>query len=158
MTLEERAYRGIFLHCPEAGAVQILEDHIVFVNAKGLITHVSSASDPAALRRFAALSGAVTLPKGSFVVPTFVDGHIHAPQYLYAGTALDRPLMEWLVEYAFKAEKRIDADLELARRVYSTLAKRLIECGTGCISAFGTVGVEAKSVFRPAVQQFVLTR
>ena len=31
-----------------------------------------------------------------FLVPGFVDCHIHAPQFSFAGTATDVPLMDWL--------------------------------------------------------------
>jgi guanine deaminase len=31
-----------------------------------------------------------------FLVPGLVDTHIHAPQFSYAGTATDVPLMQWL--------------------------------------------------------------
>jgi guanine deaminase len=52
--------------------------------------------------------------------------------------------MEWLDEYAFKAEERLDVDPTLARRVYKSLAKRLIENGTGAVSLFGTIKEETK--------------
>jgi len=52
--------------------------------------------------------------------------------------------MEWLDEYAFKAEERLDGDPTLARRVYKCLAERLIENGTGAVSLFGTIKEETK--------------
>jgi guanine deaminase len=76
--------------------------------------------------------------------------HLHAPQFLYQGTGLHLPLMEWLNEYAFKAEEKLDADLDLAERVYRRLARRLIESGTGAVSLFGTINEETKSVVSPA--------
>lgn len=54
--------------------------------------------------------------------------------------------MEWLNEYAFKAEEKLDADPGLAERVYRRLARRLIESGTGAVSLFGTIKEETKSV------------
>jgi len=54
--------------------------------------------------------------------------------------------MEWLDEYAFKAEEKLDADPDLAERVYRRLARRLIESGTGAVSLFGTIKEETKSV------------
>ena len=54
--------------------------------------------------------------------------------------------MEWLNEYAFKAEESLDADADLAERVYRRLARRLIESGTGAVSLFGTIKEETKSV------------
>ena len=52
--------------------------------------------------------------------------------------------MTWLDDYAYKAEERLDADPELARRVYETLAHRLLENGTGTILFFGTIKTETK--------------
>ena len=92
------------------------------------------------------LTGTVQVPKGSFILPTFCDLHLHAPQFLYQGTGLHLPLMEWLNEYAFKAEEKLDADSDLAERVYRRLARRLIENGTGAVSLFGTIKEETKSV------------
>jgi len=54
--------------------------------------------------------------------------------------------MEWLDQYAFKAEEKLDADSDLAERVYRRLARRLIENGTGAVSLFGTIEEETKSV------------
>ena len=87
------------------------------------------------------------IPKGTFLLPTFCDLHLHAPQFLYQGTGLHLPLMQWLNEYAFKAEERIDNDIsDLAQRVYSRLAQRLVEHGTGAVLLFGTIKEETKYV------------
>ena len=81
---------------------------------------------------------------GSFLLPTFCDLHLHAPQFLYQGTGLDLPLMQWLDEYALKAEERLDADKILAKRVYERLARRLLQNGTGTVMLFGTIKEETK--------------
>jgi guanine deaminase len=55
--------------------------------------------------------------------------------------------MQWLDQYAYRAEERIDADPTeegLAGRVYRRLAARMIRSGTGGAVLFGTIGVEAK--------------
>ncbi|KAJ7928059.1 Metallo-dependent hydrolase, partial [Mycena leptocephala] len=79
---------------------------------------------------------------GTLIVPNFVDLHLHAAQFLYQGNGLHLPLMEWLNEYAFKAEERLDGDPALARTVYSRLARRLIHHGTGTVLLFGTIKEE----------------
>lgn len=88
----------------------------------------------------------VDVPEGSFILPTFSDLHLHAPQFLYQGTGLDLPLMQWLDNYALKAELRLDNDPTLARRVYTRLASRLKENGTGTVLLFGTIKEETKCV------------
>lgn len=91
----------------------------------------------------------ILIPQGSFLLPTFCDLHLHAPQFLYQGTGLHLPLMEWLNEYAFKAEENLDVDPSLARRVYRRLAARLVEHGTGAVLLFGTIKTETKYARSP---------
>lgn len=54
------------------------------------------------------------------------------------------PLMEWLDKYTYKAEERLDAEPALAQAVYTRLARRLIECGTGAALLFGTIRTDTK--------------
>lgn len=63
---------------------------------------------------------------------------------MYQGTGLDLPLMEWLDNYAYKAEEGIDQNTRLAAKVYHRLAQRLIEVGTGAVLLFGTIKTESK--------------
>lgn len=132
------------------------------VSEEGFITHLEPLSHPSSQSLLAPSStlsssfpntsssdspASVTrLGLHSFFLPVFTDLHLHAPQYLYAGTGLDLPLMEWLDRYAYAAEERIDSDEDLAGRVYDRLVERLGKVGTGCVVLFGTVGVAAKWV------------
>lgn len=107
-------------------------------------------------RSFTLFSAPATAP----ALPT-----VHAPQYVNAGMALDKPLMEWvrftafflprnshlltscsvqLEAYTFKAEARIDQSPEFAKRVYEGLVSRMLESGSTAASVFGTISVEAK--------------
>ena len=47
---------------------------------------------------------------GGIVLPGLVNGHTHAAMTLFRGLADDLPLMEWLLDYIFPAESRMDAD------------------------------------------------
>ena len=117
------------------------------VNDLGFITYVSDSTTLEARRMLRASPSDVTkLPSGTFLLPTFCDLHLHAPQFLYQGTGLHLPLMQWLDEYAFKAEESLDANPTLARKVYERLADRLIENGTAAVLLFGTIKEETKSV------------
>jgi guanine deaminase len=115
------------------------------VNDAGFIESFASAgsSDSSRLLQDLPISPLV-IPAGSFIVPTFCDLHLHAPQFLYSGTGLHLPLMQWLDSYAFKAEETLDNDPDLARKVYKRLAERLIESGTGAVLLFGTIKTETK--------------
>ena len=115
------------------------------ISDTGYITYIGLASQAESAQKIAqASSDLVVTPKGSFLIPTFCDLHLHAPQFLYQGTGLHLPLMKWLDEYAFKAEERVDTDPALAHKVYTRLAQRLVEHGTGAVLLFGTIKEESK--------------
>lgn len=117
------------------------------INEEGFLSYVGSANASQSLRIIEGASEPpLLIPRGSFLLPAFSDLHLHAPQFLYQGTGLHLPLMEWLDEYAFKAEEGLDADPALARTVYTRLAERLIEHGTGAVLFFGTIKAETKCV------------
>ncbi len=48
--------------------------------------------------------------KGGLILPGLVNGHTHAAMTLFRGLADDLPLMEWLNNYIFPAESRMDAE------------------------------------------------
>ncbi|TDL29740.1 Metallo-dependent hydrolase [Rickenella mellea] len=146
---EARVYTGTFVDCPSVGELRILRDHLLEVDNEGNISHfgpvpIHERNTPAA--------DALAIENGSFFIPTFCDLHLHAPQYLYQGTGLHLPLMEWLDQYAFKAEERIDSDHALAERVYTKLASRLLENGTGSVLLFGTIKEETNLILARCMQ------
>ncbi|CAL1713271.1 unnamed protein product [Somion occarium] len=144
-------YKGDLVHCPQLGRMEILHDHIIAVNDIGFITHVAPADTPESVQLLRG-SQYQSIPKGSFLFPAFYDLHLHAPQFLYQGSGLHLPLMEWLNEYAFKAEEKIDADPVLARTVYRRLAYRLLEQGTGGVVLFGTIKEETNLILAEVMQ------
>ncbi len=48
--------------------------------------------------------------KGGLVLPGLVNGHTHAAMTLFRGLADDLPLMQWLENYIFPAERNMDAE------------------------------------------------
>jgi 5-methylthioadenosine/S-adenosylhomocysteine deaminase len=57
---------------------------------------------PAAVKRIDA--------RGGMVLPGLINSHTHAAMTLFRGLADDLPLMEWLNDYIFPAESRMDGD------------------------------------------------
>jgi len=57
--------------------------------------------------------------EGGFILPGLINGHTHAAMTLFRGLADDLPLMEWLSNYVFPVEGKMDADFV---RVGSLLA------------------------------------
>lgn len=140
-----RSLLGRFAHAPTLGAVEIVEDALLRVGPDGLIEELIPAGDPRHAGAVASAEAAgtlVRLPASGWVLPGFVDLHVHAPQYAQLGTALDRPLEEWLVDYTFPLEARF-ADLAFADRVYSALVADLLALGTTTALMFATVHQEA---------------
>lgn len=48
--------------------------------------------------------------EGGIILPGLINGHTHAAMSLFRGIADDIPLLKWLTEYIFPAEKRIDGN------------------------------------------------
>lgn len=48
--------------------------------------------------------------QGGLILPGLVNSHTHAAMSLFRGLADDLPLMKWLNNYIFPAERRMDAD------------------------------------------------
>lgn len=135
-----RSILASFFHAPRRDGVEALERAVIAVGADGRIeavTREGEAGYPEAREE-----ADLTLPDGCYVLPGFVDCHVHAPQYPQLGQALDVPLEVWLQQYTFPLEARY-ADLEFARRSYSALVEDLLAAGTTTALYFATVHQEA---------------
>ncbi|BGP41651.1 hypothetical protein JCM10449v2_005642 [Rhodotorula kratochvilovae] len=150
--------RGTVLTSQPDRSLSILEDQLIVVDKRGFIAHLAPADDSESRALLDLVEKGevgrerfVELGRDGWLLPGFVDTHIHAPQYINAGMALDKPLMEWLEAYTFKAESRIDRDPHgLGKRVYERLVQRMLENGTTTASVFGTISVEANLVLAKA--------
>ncbi|KAI3372446.1 hypothetical protein L3Q82_022932, partial [Scortum barcoo] len=98
-------------------------------------------------------SDVIQLAQHEFFMPGMVDTHIHAPQYSYAGTALDMPLLQWLNNYTFPVESRFQ-DLEYARRVYTQVVRRTLRNGTTTACYFATIHTEASLLLGQITNDF----
>ncbi len=107
-------------------------------------------------------------------MPGLIDSHIHAPQFVNAGPygmrnlpgtinhlnlhlivqglALDKPLLQWLQQYTFPAESRF-ADLDYARKVYSSCVDATLAAGTTTANYFATIHREATEVLCDIVEE-----
>ncbi|GAD17574.1 guanine deaminase [Lentilactobacillus otakiensis DSM 19908 = JCM 15040] len=86
----------------------------------------------------------VQLKTDEYLLPGFIDLHVHAPQWPNAGVALDQPLNEWLDTYTFPLEAKYQ-DTAFAKRVYDDLVAELIGNGTTTALYFGTTHNPANS-------------
>jgi guanine deaminase len=125
--------------------VKALHQALWGIDAQGMIARIVETTDQdyAALSSSLAASGQLMeYPEGYYLLPGFVDLHIHAPQWAQAGTALDLPLNDWLHTYTFPLESRF-SDLAFAETVYTALVDHLIANGTTTGLYFATVHAES---------------
>jgi guanine deaminase len=147
-TARGRVIAGTFFHAPSLEKVEILEAALIAVDGQGAISAVERRDGPAYRRMHAEAIAAGTLetvPRGRYVLPGFVDLHIHAPQYPQLGKALDCPLEEWLTRYAFPLEARY-ADAAFAHKSYHALVSDLAANGTTTAVMYGTIHEAANRV------------
>ena len=146
--LRGRWIAGDFFHAPSPGGHEFLADALVRVDGSGVIADVirSGETRHAAARQAARQAGIlVEVPAGQFLLPGFVDLHIHAPQYPQLGKALAVPLEDWLQRYTFPLEARY-ADAAFARRQYRLLVADLLAGGTTTALYFATLHEEATRI------------
>jgi len=136
---------GTALHTPARGRLEVLEGVLVLVDREGVISEIIPKDDPrrAGIRLQAESRGSLTeLQEGQFLLPGFVDLHVHAPQWPQLGKALDAPLEVWLQKYTFPLEARY-SDVSFAREVYSALVDALLANGTTTAVYFATIHLQA---------------
>lgn len=90
------------------------------------------------------------------ILPSFVDMHLHAPQYPMLGMGMDLPLMDWLNTYTFKTEARF-ADTDYARRMYRRLAHELITGGTTRVCMFSSLHTDATLILMEELERAGVT-
>jgi guanine deaminase len=145
VTATERAFLGTFLHAPQRGRLECLQDALIVVAADGAITAVHPHGSPLAASEAARLGAAgalITLGQDQYVLPGMVDLHVHAPQWPQLGKALDLPLEEWLQRFTFPLESRY-SDTAYAQQVYESLVANLLANGTTTAMYFASIHLAA---------------
>ncbi|KAJ0411831.1 hypothetical protein ATCC90586_002984 [Pythium insidiosum] len=152
MTSAVRFIRGQVIHAPVRGRIDIHPDAFLAIDDEsGRITTFHPEIQPEdieCLRQAIDTDAArvLVLPPSQFLMPGFVDTHVHAPQYQFTGTATDTPLMEWLNKYTFPVEASFE-DTAVATEWYSKLIDRMLREGITTAQYFATIHVEATQRF-----------
>ncbi|KAG0364857.1 hypothetical protein BGZ54_007094 [Gamsiella multidivaricata] len=84
----------------------------------------------------------IILNENQFIIPGFIDTHIHASQYSYCGNGHDIPLLEWLDTLTFPHESKFK-DPDYARQIYSKAVARSLRNGTTSACWFATIHLDA---------------
>ncbi|MEP0521249.1 MAG: guanine deaminase [Hyphomicrobiales bacterium] len=136
------------MHAPVLGSVEIISDALISIADNGAILTVTPPDDPA-YEGIKSLAGKenkfVQTSARQYLLPGFVDLHIHAPQWPQLGKALDVPLEVWLQEHTFPLEARY-ADVAFAQRIYQSLVTSLLAHGTTTAVYFATIHQEATRI------------
>ncbi|KMY53258.1 chlorohydrolase [Bacillus sp. FJAT-27231] len=138
-------FQGTAFSSKSPKEVQILKDHLFCINDEGIIEKVAAPTSADYSLLLAAYEGEENfhrLAEGQYLLPGFVDLHVHAPQWAQSGTALDIPLYDWLNTYTFPIEAKF-SDLDFARTVYNDVVSTLLAHGTTTALYFATVHKEA---------------
>ncbi|CAI5786853.1 guanine deaminase [Podarcis lilfordi] len=86
-------------------------------------------------------------------MPGLVDAHIHAPQYSFAGTRIDLPLLQWLKEYTYPTEAKFK-DNDFVEEVYTRVVRRTLKNGTTTACYFGTIHTDASLLLADIIDKF----
>ena len=127
--------------------LRILENGLLAVNEKGVIVHRGQAQDLAEVKEKFDITKVIELQaKNEFLLPGFIDSHVHASQYPNCGLGLDLPLLQWLEKYTFPMEARFGLDLTFARKAYGACVKSTLNHGTTSASYYATLDVDASVI------------
>ena len=127
--------KGNLVSAPALGKLEIVEHGCLVLHDDGSIQSVEKAVPQNA--------DAEVIDYGdSLIMPSFVDMHLHAPQYPMLGMGMDLPLIDWLNTYTFKTEARFEGS-DYARRIYKKLASDLITSGTTRVCMFSSLHTDA---------------
>lgn len=136
----QQIFCGNFFHTPKFGELELLQQALMIVDDNGMIEQVIKAEDEnyEQIKQQALQDGnLIDFGTEKYLLPGFVDLHIHAPQWPQAGVALDDPLNVWLDECTFPLESKYQ-DVAFAREVYSDLVEQLLARGTTTAVYFAT--------------------
>lgn len=135
-----KVIEGPTITSTDPAAIQCRKHQLICIDSEGYIERVVDESDAnfSTVKQQAADNDTlIHLKSDEYLLPGFIDLHVHAPQWPNAGVALDRPLNEWLDTYTFPLEAKYH-DTAFAKRVYDDLVAELIGNGTTTALYFGT--------------------
>lgn len=134
--VEAQAFASVDEH-----RVQLRDRSLYVIDGQGIIADiiVSGNERYEDVRTQAARLGRLTsLTDGQYVLPGFTDLHVHAPQWVQDGTALDEPLERWLNKYTFPTESRF-GDPAFADKAHRHLVRALLAHGTTSVLYYDTI-------------------
>lgn len=154
MDAVQYVFKGTFMHSTTRCDCEVIENHILGTDRAGKILFFEDAQKQSKCAQKWGFdeSNIQELGKNEFFMPGMIDTHIHAPQYTFIGTGMERPLLEWLAHTTFPTEDTF-SDVEYARNNYNTVVKRTLRNGTTTACYFATIHTDASIVLADAANQ-----
>jgi len=88
----------------------------------------------------------------AIIIPSFIDLHIHAPQYVQIGLGLNLKLIDWLNQYTFRLENRF-SDINYGKKVYPHFVDSLYAHGSLRSCIFATNHDESTRILMKALKK-----
>ncbi|MCI1974622.1 MAG: guanine deaminase [Limosilactobacillus sp.] len=139
--MENLVVHGTYFTSQNANKVESHENYLICIDQSGTINRTVAPSDKEyskLLESARKQERLIYLKPNQYILPGFIDLHVHAPQWPQAGLALDLPLADWLNHYTFPLEAKF-SDLDYAHRVYRDFVHELLSQGTTTALMFGTI-------------------
>lgn len=130
----DHLFLGSIAHSKSLDDFETIEEGFLAVKNGKIIAIGDSSTLPAEYLNSLPIT---QLTSSQFLLPGFIDCHIHAPQYPNIGYGLDLPLLQWLETYTFSLEAAYK-DNDFARKIYEAVIRRTINCGTTLATYFAT--------------------
>ncbi|XP_059609634.1 guanine deaminase [Phlebotomus argentipes] len=127
---------GQIVHSKSFDEIEFITDGFLAVD-EGKVVGIGDISELPTWRQKQWSYEEIQLSRNQFILPGFVDCHIHAPQMPNNGLGLDMELLDWLKTYTFPMESQYK-DCAFASYVYDKVVKRTLSLGTTCASYFAT--------------------
>ncbi|XP_054438998.1 guanine deaminase [Pteronotus mesoamericanus] len=148
-------FRGTFVHSTWTCPMEVLRDHLLGVSDSGKIVFLEEASQQEKLAKEWCFKPCEIreLSHHEFFMPGLVDTHIHAPQYYFAGSHVDLPLLEWLTKYTYPTELRFQST-DFAEEVYTRVVRRTLKNGTTTACYFATIYTDSSLLLAEITDKF----
>lgn len=130
-----KVLKGHIIHTPAFGELECYEDHYL-VEKDGKVVEISKELK-ADYQDYEFIDYGDQL-----IIPSFVDLHLHAPQYANVGLGMDLELIPWLNTYTFPEEAKYQ-DLDYANESYQLLAKDMHRVGSLRSCIFSSIHTES---------------
>ena len=150
------AYYGTLIHSVTPSEVEILQDTVIIVDAKGTISSIhpglilEEGQEPEDLIWKLLNQPDVRIPvtglgSHQFIVPGFIDTHVHAPQFSMRGLGQGLHILDWLDQITFPHEAKF-ADKRYATNVYQQCVRMGLRQGITTACYFASLHTEATKI------------